>query len=317
MVMQETISVAQAPAPKTVRFARLWRQIKIPLIFMSPFWVVFLAFFIIPIFYALHESLYKTVRNGLGLGPPTTVFAGFDNYMQVLHDGNFAASLGRMLLFGVVQVPIMLLLALALALLMDSVVVRFKSFFRLAFFVPYAIPGIVAALMWGFLYDPGISPIVAVIHSLGATRFDFLGSDSILWSMANIVTWEWTGYNMIIIFAALQAIPQELYEAARVDGSTGFNVVRFIKIPLVAPAMVLTAIFSIIGTLQIFSEPTILRNISTNVSSSYTPNYYVYNAAFGTNNFEYSAALAVVLAVVTFAFSFGFLRVTQRQAGLE
>ncbi len=315
--MQESINIAQKSPSRSARFKRFWRRVKIPLMFMAPFWIVFLAFFIIPICYAVYESLYKTVRSGLGLGPPSVVFAGFENYAQILHDTNFSTSLLRMLLFGIVQVPIMLVVALILALLMDSAVVRFKTFFRLSFFVPYAIPGIVAALLWGFLYDPGVSPVVALIHNLGLHNFNFLGSNSILWSMANIVTWEWTGYNMIIIFAGLQAIPQELYEASRVDGSTGLDVVRYIKIPLVAPAIVLTAIFSIIGTLQIFSEPSILRTISSNVTSSFTPNYYVYNVAFVNNNFQYSAALAVVLAIVTFVFSFGFLRLTQRQAGLE
>src|SRR6185312_4921656 len=111
----------------------------------------------------------------------------------VFADGNFYAGVGRMLLFGIVQVPVMLGLALVLALLMDSAVVRFKSFFRMAFFVPYAIPGIVAALLWGFLYDPNFSPIAKGIQGIGFSQFDFLGQGTILWSMANIVTWEWTG----------------------------------------------------------------------------------------------------------------------------
>lgn len=83
-----------------------------------------------------------------------------------------------------------------------------------------------------------------------------------------------------------------------------------------APALVLTAIFSIIGTLQLFTEPQVLTAISNNISSSYTPNLYAYNTAFGNNNYYYTAALAVVLALVTFVFSFGFLRLTQRQAGV-
>ena len=121
---------------------------------------------------------------------------------------------------------------------------------------------------------------------------------------------------MLIIFAALQAIPTEIYESARIDGCSGWRVAWHIKIPLIAPALILTCIFSIIGTLQLFNEPQVLTAISNNISSSYTPNLYAYNTAFGNNNYYYAAAISVVLALVTCVLSFGFLRVTQRQAGV-
>lgn len=310
----------QSARPASARFApparRLRRGWATPYLFILPFGVAFVAFFLVPILYALDQSLYRTQRTGLGLSAPITVFNGLGNYADVFRDGAFYAGIGRMLLFGIVQVPIMLGLALVLALLMDSAVIPFKSFFRLAFFVPYAIPGVIAALLWGYLYNGEISPIVKGLHQIGFSQLDFLGPGTILWSMANIATWEWTGYNMLIVFAALQAIPAEIYEAARMDGCTGFGMARYVKIPLVAPALVLTAIFSIIGTLQLFTEPQVLTAISNNISSSYTPNLYAYNTAFGNNNYYYTAALAVVLALVTFVFSFGFLRLTQRQAGV-
>jgi multiple sugar transport system permease protein len=209
----------------------------------------------------------------------------------------------------------MLGLALILALFLDSSV-RFKSFFRLAFFVPYAVPGIIAALLWGYLYDPALSPIVKGVQALGLPRPDFLGAGGVLWSIANIATWTYTGYNMLIIFAALQAIPTELYESARIDGCSGWYIAWHIKIPLIVPALVLTCIFSIIGTLQLFGEPQVLSTISNNISSAYTPVLYAYNTAFNYNNYNYAAALSVVLALVICILSFGFLRVTQRQAGV-
>ncbi len=141
-------------------------------------------------------------------------------------------------------------LTLLLALLLASAVARFKTLFRLSYFVPYAIPGIIGALLWSFLYLPQFSPIVKGLESIGI-QVDFLGPKTILWSIANIVTWEFAGYNMLIIYAALQAIPSELYESARLDGCSGFKVARYIKIPLLGPTLVLTAIFSIIGTLQL------------------------------------------------------------------
>jgi multiple sugar transport system permease protein len=292
------------------------RRIFTSYLFILPFGGLFLLFFIVPIIYAIYQSLFRSQRSGLGLGAATVSFNGLGNYANVFHDPYFWSGVGRVLLYGIVQVPVMLILALVLALLLDSAVVRFKSFFRLAFFVPYAIPGIIAALLWGYLYDPGLSPIVKGAQALGLPAPDFLGVGTVLWSIANVATWAWTGYNMLIIFAALQAIPSEIYESARIDGSSGWRVAWHIKIPLVTPALVLTTIFSIIGTLQLFNEPMVLGAISNNISSAYTPNIYAYYTAFGNNNYYYAAAIAVVLALVTFVLSFGFLRITQRQAGV-
>lgn len=294
----------------------LRRETFAPYLFIFPFGLLFILFFLVPILYAIYQSLFRSERSGLGLGAATVSFNSLGNYVDVFHDPNFFSGVGRVLLYGIVQVPVMLGLALLLALLLDSTVVRFKPFFRLAFFVPYAIPGIIAALLWGYLYDPSLSPIVKGISSLGLGTPDFLGPQSVLWAIANIATWAWAGYNMLIIFAALQAIPGEIYESARIDGCSGWRIAWYIKIPLVAPALVLTGIFSIIGTLQLFNEPQVLSAISNNISSSFTPNFYAYYTAFGNNNYYYAAAMAVVLALVTFVFSFGFLRITQRQAGV-
>ncbi len=304
--------VSGLPRGKRGRFGR----VSTPYLFLLPFGLFFLVFFVVPILYALYQSLFRSQRSGLGLGLPTVVFNGLGNYVDVLHDQDFLSGLGRMLLFGVVQVPIMLGLALLLALLLDSQAARLKGIFRTAFFIPYAIPGVIAALLWGYLYTPQLSPIVQFARSIGLSGFDLLAASTILWSMANITTWTWTGYNMLIIIAALQAIPTEIYEAARMDGCSGFATARYIKIPMVAPALILTCIFSIIGTLQLFTEPLVLSSISNNITSSYTPNYYAYYTAFSNNNYYYTAALSVVLAVVSFVFSFGFLRITQRYSGV-
>jgi len=286
--------------------------------FLAPFGLLFTLFFLLPIGYAIYESFLKVHVSGLGLGPSstTTVFAGFANYGQVFSDPSFWQGVGRVLLFGVVQIPVMLVFATLLALLLDSVTVRFRRFFRLAFFLPYGIPGVIAAILWSFLYLPGLSPVVAALRSTGFGTVNFLGTNSALWSIANIVTWEYTGYNMLIIYAALQAIPADLYEAGRLDGASELKLATRIKLPMVVNALVLTAIFSIIGTLQLFSEPQVLRSITSNISSSYTPNLLAYTQAFTSNNPNYAAAIAVVLAVGTFILSFGFLRLVQRRGAV-
>jgi multiple sugar transport system permease protein len=282
---------------------------------LAPFGLLFALFFLLPIGYAVYQSLLKVHVSGLGLGPgsTTTVFAGFANYAQVFSDRSFLQGVGRVLLFGVVQIPVMLAFAAILALLLDSAAVRFRRLFRLVYFLPYGIPGVIAAILWSFLYLPGLSPIVAVLQHTGFGTVNFLGANSTLWSIANIVTWEYTGYNMLIIYAALQAIPVDLYEAARLDGASEWRVATRIKLPMVAGALVLTAIFSIIGTLQLFSEPEVLRAITSSISTSYTPNLLAYTQAFVANNPNYAAAIAVVLAVGTFILSFGFLKLVQRR----
>jgi multiple sugar transport system permease protein len=305
--------VASHPSrkPRALRTAA-----RAPYLFLLPFVALFTLFFIVPLIYALYQSLFRSQRSGLGLGVGTTSFNGLGNYVDVVHDPNFYGGLGRLLLYGIVQVPVMLVLALVLALLLDSSVVRLKAFFRVAFFVPFAIPGIIAALLWAFFYQPVFSPIVKGFQALGLPAPDFLGPGTVLWSIANIATWTYAGYNMLIIFAALQAIPTEIYEAARVDGCTGWRQAWNIKIPLVAPALVLTCIFSIVGTLQLFTEPQVLSSISNNIPNSFTPVLYAYTTAFTNNDYYYAASLAVVLAVITCIFSFGVLSVTQKQSGV-
>jgi len=320
MASEASSKIEITPLKTPARRARRTHDVRsggaTPYLFILPFGILFILFFIIPICYAFYQSLFSLQRSGLGLGGAETVFSGLKNYHDALTDSKFIEGVGRMLLFGVVQIPIMIGLGLLLALLLDSAVARLKTFFRLSYFVPYAIPGIIGALLWSFLYLPQFSPIVKGFQSLGLNAPDFLGPRAILWSIANIVTWEFVGYNMLIIYAGLQAIPSELYESARIDGCTGFNIARYIKIPLIGPTLVITAIFSIIGTLQLFNEPAMLQQISNNITSSYTPNLYAYFIAFNENNYNYAAAIAVVLAFVTFILSFGFLRVTQRYSGV-
>ncbi|MEV8398223.1 sugar ABC transporter permease [Streptomyces niveus] len=278
-------------------------------VLLAPFLVLFLWVYVLPIGFALYQSLFRQERSGLGLRAPRRVFAGLDNYSRVLSDDAVLSGVGRVLLFGVVQVPVMLGLALILALLLDSAVVRFSRFLKLAFFLPYAVPGVIAAILWAYLYLPSFSPL------RGLLDIDFLAPGTVLWSTANVVTWSWTGYNVIIIYTALQAVPRELYEAARMDGASPWRINIGIKIPLVRPALVLTGLFSVIGALQLFNEPSVIRAITTNVTSTYTPAMAAYQAAFGANDYHYAAAIAVLLALTTCVLSFLFFTLTKRRAG--
>jgi multiple sugar transport system permease protein len=280
--------------------------------FLIPFFLPFVLFYVVPIIYALCQSLLVIRRTGGEFGTSYTTFGGFTQYIQAVQNSEFWGSVGRIGLFGIVQVPVMLAVALLIALLLDSPLLRLKSFFRIAAFMPYAVPGVIAAIMWSFLYSPELSPIVTLLQDIGL-KPDFLGPSAVLWSIANVSTWLWTGYNMLVLFSALQAIPQDLYEAAKLDGANNWTIAIRIKVPIIAPALIMTTVFSIIGTLQLYAEPAVLQQISTNISSTYTPNMLAYAIASG-NNYQQAAAVSVIIAIVTFVLSFGFMRLTSRKA---
>lgn len=271
---------------------------------LAPFAVLFLLFYIVPISYAFVRSFFVTTRDG-AFGPAEDAWGGLSNYTQALGDPALIESVGRVLLFGVVQVPTMLLLALVFALLLDSAGVRFKALFRLTYFAPYAVPVVIGAIVWGFLYTPGLGPVADAIP------LDLLSPTWVLWSIAVIVTWTYTGYNMLIMYSNLQSIDHDIYEAAHVDGANAWQVAFKIKVPLIRDSVILTGVFSIIGTLQLFAEPQVLRSISTSISSTYTPNLLVFTAASG-NAYNYAAAISFLLALATGVLSFIFLRLSQR-----
>ena len=277
------------------------------LIFTAPFVILFVMFYLVPIAYAIWQSLLVVEREGT-FGEAKEVFGGLTQYVLVFQNEAFWTSVARVLIFGAVQVPVMLGLALLFALLLDSPLLRGKKFFRLAFFVPYAVPGVIAAIMWGFLYSPNLSPFTVLTANV-----DFLSADLVLWAIANVVTWVFVGYNMLIIYSSLLAIPSDVYEAARLDGAGQLRIAWSVKIPMVRPSLVLTAILSIIGTLQLLAEPQVFRSFSSAVTSTYTPNMTIY-ATSAIPNVSLAAAFSVVLALATFVLSFTFLRITRRKA---
>lgn len=283
-----------------------------PYFFVAPFAVAFVVFLLSPLLVAVWSSLFTVKRSGLGFGgTKTSVFVGLSNYQSALQDKQFMSGFGRVLLFGVVQVPLMLGLALLFALLIDSTLVRFKKTAQIVLFIPYAVPAVIAALLWGFLYQPGVSPIVKGLHAIGLD-VNFLAPGSVLWSTANITTWCYVGVNMVMIYSALQAIPQDIYEAARIDGASEARIAWSIKIPMIMPTLIVTLFLSIIGTIQLFNEPTVLRTITSNVSSDFTPLMSIVNTAFAQKNQSLGSAMSVIVALVAFVLS-GVINLAQRK----
>lgn len=277
-------------------------------LFMTPFLLAAFAFLVAPLGYALYLSTQTDTLIG------GVEFVWLANYKASLTDPIFIDGVRRVVIFGLIQIPIMLSLSIAGALMIDAIQTKLSRVFRLIAFMPYAVPGVVAALMWGFLYSKSFGPFVGFFVKLGLTDFNFFTPAAFIYSMANIVTWAWTGYNMIIIYSALQGLPREMYEAAIVDGASQVQIAIRVKLPAIKNAILLTLIFTIIGTMQIFTEPKVLARYTNAVSAGYTPNIYSFNLAFAQSQFNYSAAVSFTLAIVVFILTAIVLTVTRRKA---
>ncbi|MDA0640682.1 MULTISPECIES: carbohydrate ABC transporter permease [Nonomuraea] len=286
------------------------RPLLAPYLFLTPAIVLFVLFLAVPIGYTAYLAMRRTRVSGLGLGGGSRreVFAGFDNFAAAITDGELWAGWLRVLGYGAIVLVVMLGLALVFALALDSARVRLARFGRIAIFLPYAVPGVAASLLWGFLYLPSLSPIRAVLD------VDLLGATTVTYSMANVAVWGGTGFNMLVLYTALRAVPRDYYEAARLDGATETQIALRIKIPLLMPAIILTTVFSIIATIQVFTEPTTLRPFTNTISSTWSPLMKVYRDAFVTGDLYAAAATSIVIAAVSFVLAFGFLRVVRDRA---
>jgi multiple sugar transport system permease protein len=277
-------------------------------LFVAPFLALFLLLFLAPLGYAAYLSLFQHRLIG------GTVFVGLDNYLKAVTDPVFLRGVARVATFFVIQVPVMLVLALVFALTLDSGLLRLARVVRLGIFVPYAVPSVVAALMWGYLYGPDYGPFAQLGRLLHVPVPDFLGGSWLLGSLANVVTWEFVGYNMIILYAALRTISPDLYEAAAVDGAGAWRIAWSVKLPALRPALVLTLLFSVIGSFQLFNEPKLLQPLAPAViDSGYTANLYAYSLAFTGQQVNYAATVSFLLGLVIVAVSYGFLFASNRR----
>jgi multiple sugar transport system permease protein len=279
-------------------------------LFMMPFTLVFLTFLVAPLAYAAFLStIQKSIIGG-------TSFVGLDNYVKAFTDPEFIDGVGFVVRFSLVLIPTQMFISLVLALVLDQLTTKFAKTARLMIFLPYAIPAVIGALMWGFLYSKNFGPIGELFAAFSTQGPDLLGRDLIFFGLMNIVTWQWAGYYMIIIYAALQGIDTSLYEAARIDGASNFQIVMKIKIPLVAPALVLILVFALIGTLQFFNEPQILRPLAAGaIDAGFTPNMYAYQQAFLLANFNYGSTISFALGAVVFLCVYIFIFLTRRRGG--
>ena len=278
--------------------------------FIGPFYLLFVLFTVGPLVYAAYLSLFTHTLTGANM------FVGLQNYRTLFGTSDFWTGLVGVVLLGVIQVPVMLAISVFLAVVLDMGLVRYGPVFRLLYFVPFAIPGSVAAIMWGYLLVPDLSPLDVIFSHIGLGTPNLLGGGFLWPALGNILTWELLGYNMLIIYTALQSVPRELTEAAVIDGAGVWRIARSVRIPMVRGAIVLAALFSAIGTLQLFTEPELLANLTGAINSHLTPNLYLYTQAFSGQEANLASAGALVLAVII-AIAAGVISLAMRRVSAQ
>ncbi|MFJ9680530.1 carbohydrate ABC transporter permease [Streptomyces sp. NPDC101194] len=262
-----------------------------PYAFVLPAIALFAAFKLYPIGWSFLLSLYKTVDG-------VDTFVGGENYARLCNDPLFWTALKNTAVILLVQVPVMLALAIGLAVAFNSAVLKGRSIFRLGFFMPM-ITGLVAyGVIFSVLLNEQYGLVNWLLSLVGIGEVPWLTDP--LWAKISLglaLTWHYTGYNAMILLARLQTIPKELYDAASVDGAGAWGVFRHVTLPGLRPAILLTTVLSTIGTLQIFDEPYILTHGGPD-NATLTIGVYLYQNAFVYFDFGYASAIAYALAVL-------------------
>ncbi len=261
-----------------------------PYLFLASAVILFIVFTVYPIISSFILS-FQTSKGGV------YVFAGFDNYIRLLNDSTFHKALFNTFIIFIFQVPIMILLGLILAVILNSKLLKFKGLYRTAFFMPAVTSLVAYSILFSIiLMDKGIFNqflMMIGIESIPWLNHPFWAKVSIILAM----TWRWTGYNMVIYLAAMQNISEEMYEAASIDGAGKVRQFFSITIPQLKPVILFTSIISTIATLQLFDEPYNLTKGGPG-DSTMTLGLMIFQNGFKYYDFSYASAIAYVVVVI-------------------
>jgi cellobiose transport system permease protein len=282
-----------APARRRRGVLSYWRQYAA----IAPFYLIFTGFSLIPVIF----TLYLAFQRWDGLGPMH--FAGLQQFRFLVKDQTFWLAVGNTIIIWVLSTVPMLFLALVLAVVLNSAT-RLSSFYRVAYFIPNVTSLVAIAIFFFAIFSSQSGIVNAALHALDLPEVPWLSNSwTVKIVIALLMTWQWTGYNMIIYLAGLQAIPGELYEAARIDGATAVQTFFRITVPLMRPIILFTVIVSTINGLQSFTEPKVIfgSTAATNPDSGgpghagMTIMLYFYNQAFDNHDYGYGAAIVWAL----------------------
>lgn len=307
-VQTRTRPPAEKPR-RTVSVGRGGRsQERSALAFLAPFVILYLAFVIGPGLYGLVMSFFNTslVKPGL------SSWAGVANYTEALQSSDFWTSLWHTIWFTILTTPPLIVVAFVLALLADRST-RGRWFFRLAFFAPYILPSAVVALIWVWLYTPGLGLIEAGLGTVGLGTPNWLGDPN--WAMVSLAltTLWWTlGFNFVLYLAGLQDIPRELYEAAAVDGASPWKQIKSITVPMLGRTTTLVAVLQVIASLKVFDQMYIMTGGGPNFSTR-SALQYIYDSGFTNFRVGYAAAVSTLFFIVVLVVSAIWFWLVRRQ----
>ena len=276
-------------------------------IFVAPALVAIAVFFAVPVASALAMSF--TDFDIYALADLANLrFVGFDNYVRLLHTPLFWQALLNTLYFVVLGVPLSIVTSLGAALLLHSPLARFKAFYRTALFAPVVTTLVAVAIVWRYLLHPRYGWLNYTLAAFGIDPIDWLGDPH--WAMPAIIllsVWKNFGYNMVILLAALQAVPTELYESARIDGAGAWRQLLDITLPALAPVLLLVSVLTMAGHFQLFAEPYVMTQGGP-LRSTFSRLYLMYEDGFRWWNLGNASAVAFLLFIVIFCVSWVMLR---------
>lgn len=226
-------------------------------IMIAPFMVLFTVFFLYPIL----SGLYYSFQDWNGAKPP--VYVGLENYEKILRSRDFLRAMGNLLTYIAITVPLGILVALGLALLVDSFTGRWANFFRNAYFMPVVLPAFLAATIWRWIYAPNFGLLNVILGWFGAGSVNFLNdTGTMMYALIAVDVWVSAGFNMVILLAGLKNIPTELYEAARLDGANKWQQIVHVTVPMLAPVLFFVVTYGLISAMQVFDKPWLLTGSS-------------------------------------------------------
>ena len=277
-----------------------------PYAMLLPTIVIFAVFMIYPILYSFYLSFTEFTGG-------TYEFLGLRNYIELFNDPVFYKALFNTFFYLIIQVPVMISLALLLAVLVEQKFVRGKGFFRMATFLPTITSLVAYSLVFKVLFNTNYGLINYIVEFFGGEKIQWIYS---AWparaSIIISITWRWVGYNMIILLAGIQAIPTEMYESASLDGASFWQQLFYITIPAIKPIILFTTITSTIGTLQLFDEPYILTQGGPNYATI-TLGEYLYDNGFTYLKFGFASALGYVMVIIIGLLSWLQFRVNKEE----
>lgn len=305
-VIQQDVSPSLKAYPER---ASRWRLDLVGWGFILPLLIAYTIFLLWPILLGLRMSFFNWSLVGSG----TNEFLGFGNYAEALRDPDFWGSLWNTIVFTVISTPILVVLSLALALMVNGISRRVQWIYRLAFFAPYTLSVTVMTLIWSWMFEPGFGLFNGVLNSLGLPSVNWLTQPGVAMLSIVLVTVWWTlGFNFLLYLAGLQQISKDMYEASALDGAGWWSQTRYITIPLLNRQTLLILVLQVIASLQLFGQTYLLTSGGPAFSTRPVIEF-IYDSGFTNFRVGFAAATSYLFFILILLISLGQFWFLSRQ----